>query len=135
MSIKAWLLGVLLGGGRNRLEALGVQEITSVDQLDAALAANAGKPLLLFKHSTTCPISASAHRRVAEYAEHAPADAPPLYLIKVIESRPVSNEIAARFGVRHESPQILLVRDGACIWNASHGGIEGDAITRALGAG
>ena len=135
MSIRDWVLGVVLGGGRNRLEAFGVQEMTSIDELDAALAANAGQPVLLFKHSTTCPISASAHRRVAAYAEQAPAGAPPLYLVKVIESRPASNEIAARFGVRHESPQILLVRDGVCRWNASHGGIDGSAIIHAIGEG
>lgn len=135
MLIMDWVLGVLLGGGRNRLEVAGVQEITSIEQLDAVLGANAGASVLLFKHSTTCPISASAHRRVAVFAEQSPAAAERLYLIKVIESRPVSNEIAARFGVRHESPQILLVRDGVCSWSASHGAIEGATFTRALGEG
>lgn len=131
MSPGSWLTGVLLGRGGRSLEGLGVQELTTLDGLTSALEAEG--PLLIFKHSTTCPISASAYRRVAAWAAEHGGDGVPLYLIKVIESRPVSNAVAERLGVRHESPQMLLVRGGACVWHASHGAIDGAAITRALG--
>lgn len=131
MRLFAWLSGMLFGAGSNPLENFGVQEITTTSELDAALANSDSRGVFLFKHSTTCPISSSAYRRVAEYLEGQGPQAVPLYLVKVIESRPVSNEIAARFSVRHESPQALLVREGRCVWNASHGSITAPAMARA----
>ena len=134
MELKNWLSGVFLGTGRNPLETLGVKEITTIQELDAALAESNSRAVFLFKHSTTCPISASAYRRVADYLQAADGGAAPVYLIKVIESRPVSNEIASRLGVRHESPQILLVKDQASVWSASHGSIDATAMRQALEA-
>ena len=132
MSISAWLSGVLLGTGKNTLEGFGVEELTALEGLEGALAESVERPVFLFKHSTACPTSASAYRRVAEYLRGEGANAPRLYLVKVIESRAVSNEIAARLGVAHASPQMLLVRDGRPVWNASHGAIDGAAMGRAL---
>ena len=126
--------GILFGAGRERLEDLGVVEISDSVGLEAALSASADGPQWVFKHSTTCPISASAYRRIAAYLEAEGAAAPPMYLVKVIESRPVSNEIATRLGVRHESPQVLLVHGGKAVWSASHGGVDGDAMRHALRA-
>ena len=131
MSVAAWLLGVVLGKGSKRLEDLGVEELVDIAGLDKVLAGE--EPVWLFKHSTTCPISASGYRQVASYVAGAGAGAPPVYLVKVIESRPVSNEIAARLGVRHESPQVLLVKGGAVVWHASHGGIAAGAMRGAIG--
>ena len=107
-------------------------EIKSTDALEACLAESALQPVLLFKHSTTCPISAAAYRRVTDYLEEAGEDAPPCYLVKVIESRPVSNAIAEYLGVRHQSPQTILVHRGEACWDASHGTVTGDAIRRVL---
>lgn len=131
MSIGAWIAGVLFGKGSKRLEDLGVEELVDIAGLERVLAGEG--PVWLFKHSTTCPISASAYRRVAGYVAEEGAGAPPMYLVKVIESRPVSNEIAARLGVRHESPQVLLVQGGKVVWHASHGGIEAGAMRGAMG--
>lgn len=130
----SWLSGILFGVGSTSLESLGVNEITSIDQLEAALRESDAQPVLIFKHSTTCPISASAYHRVATYLREAGEAAPKTFLVKVIESRPVSNEIAARLGVTHQSPQAILVRAQRAVWHASHHAIEAGAIQRALQA-
>ena len=132
MRFAAWLRGVLLGSGGTLTENQGVQEITQVSELDALLEASAAGPQLVFKHSTTCPISAAAHRQVAAYLGDRGDDATPVLLVKVIESRPLSNEIAARLGVTHQSPQAILVKDGAAVWNASHGAISASALRSAV---
>jgi len=118
--------------GTTTLESLGVKEITTIDELDAALDAARSGVIAWFKHSTRCPISAAAYREVAGYLAEAGGDAPPFHLVKVIESRPVSNELATRLGITHQSPQLILLRDGQPCWNASHGGITAGAISKAL---
>lgn len=109
-----------------------MQEISSLKALDAAIEAAGEGPVFLFKHSTRCPISGAAHRRVLDYLQTAGSAAPPVYCILVIESRSVSNAIAERFGVTHQSPQMLLIKNQRAVWHASHGAIDGPAITRAL---
>jgi bacillithiol system protein YtxJ len=110
-------------------------ELTTLDQLEAFLSGTDGRPSFIFKHSTTCPISASAHRRVQSYlkqAEESGGLAPDFRLVRVHESRPVSNAIAERLGVAHKSPQLLLVRDGRCVWDTSHYDITAENIEKAL---
>jgi bacillithiol system protein YtxJ len=88
-----------------------------LEDLDRVLAGPG--PVLLFKHSTACPISAWAHREFRQWLATA-ASPPPTALVRVIEERPVSNAIAQRLGVGHQSPQAILVVDGRAVWNASH---------------
>ncbi|HEX72069.1 MAG TPA: bacillithiol system redox-active protein YtxJ [Candidatus Hydrogenedentes bacterium] len=109
-----------------------MQEINSIESLNAALEAAGDGPVFLFKHSTRCPISSAAYRRVQDYLQTAGDAAPPVYCILVIESRPVSNAIAERFGVAHQSPQAILIKNQRAVWHASHGAIDGPAMTRAL---
>jgi len=128
----AWLRGMLLGAGKTLTEDDDVQELTALEQWEAVLADNGDAPHWLFKHSTTCPISAAAHRQVAAYLADRGDDATPVLLIKVIESRPVSNAIAAALGVTHQSPQMILLRNGQAVWNASHGSITAAALKDAV---
>ncbi len=109
-----------------------MQEINSIEALDAALEAAGDGTLFLFKHSTRCPVSSAAYRRVQEYLQMAGDEAPPVYYVLVIESRPVSNAIAERFGITHQSPQVILIKNQRAVWHASHGAIDGSAMTRAL---
>ncbi len=109
-----------------------MNELLTLDDLTAALDASGTAPIFLFKHSTRCPISSGAYQRVQRYLAEASPGTPVFYLIKVIESRPVSNEIASRLGVQHQSPQLILVRNHRAVWDTSHGGIDGPAIDRAL---
>lgn len=82
-------------------------------------------PILIFKHSTTCPISATAYKEMSQVE----AD---IALVVVQKSRGLSNEIETRTGVRHESPQALVLRNGAAVWTASHWNITADEVERAL---
>lgn len=129
MMLLTWLDGLFRGPGKHPLEDFGVKELRKLDDWQEALAASEAGPILVFKHSTTCPISAAAHRRFADYL--AAGDAPPAYLVKVIESRPVSNAIAEDLGVQHQSPQAILVQNRASLWDASRGHITVDSISKA----
>jgi bacillithiol system protein YtxJ len=77
----------------------------------------------LFKHSRICPDSAAAYAEVAAYEKAHPGDV--IGLIVVQDARDASNRAAAAFGVKHESPQLFLLRDGKVVWHASH-----DAVTQ-----
>jgi bacillithiol system protein YtxJ len=111
-----------------------ITEITDAAALEHVLAQSAQAPVFIFKHSNRCAISARAANRVAEYLAKNPPGMPPVYLIDVIASRPLSNAVAEATGVTHASPQMLLIRDRKAVWNASHGAITGDALTAALNA-
>jgi bacillithiol system protein YtxJ len=78
---------------------------------------------LIFKHSTRCSISMMAKRRFELDWEDLPADMP-LYFLDLIRYRDISNQVAQIFQVHHESPQLLLIKDGECILDQSHGGIS-----------
>lgn len=108
-----------------------LNEITSQQEWDEVLKRSEGEPVFVFKHSTTCPISAGAYSRVSSY-QKSHDDMPAIVMVKVIESRPVSNAIAEALKVQHQSPQMILVKGGKAVWDASHGAITGDSIEGAL---
>lgn len=92
-------------------------ELTSLEQLDPIL--KQGK-WLLFKHSTRCPISSHAHDEYLEWLGAAGSRRVRTARVLVVEARPISNAIAERLKVRHESPQAILIEDGKVLWHASH---------------
>lgn len=98
-----------------------VRQLTSVEEWQDACSKTSGKPLVVFKHSTSCDISAGAHedymRYIEDLGEQAPVD---FAVVHVIEDRPVSNAIAETLGVQHKSPQAILVQDGRAVWHDSH---------------
>jgi bacillithiol system protein YtxJ len=96
-----------------------MRSLTTLEALDGALAGAGDRPILFFKHSETCGLSLQAHEEVLSVLAD-PAWDVPVYLVSVQAARHVSNAIAARFGVRHASPQALLVRDGEVQWHTSH---------------
>ena len=102
--------------------------LETVADLDAALADPS--PLMIFKHSTACPVSAHALGEFEAWLA-AKGPAPRTALVRVIEERPVSNEIAARLQVRHQSPQAILVAAGSSLWDASHDRVNVDSLTAA----
>ncbi|MCC6695835.1 MAG: bacillithiol system redox-active protein YtxJ [Candidatus Hydrogenedentes bacterium] len=105
-----------------------VHDLTSLSELDACLVESEQRPVFIFKHSTACPISSEAYRQVAAYVAAAAPGDPPVYLVKVIEDRPVSNQIADVLGVVHKSPQIILVSSRATAWSASHYGVRAEKM-------
>lgn len=102
--------------------------ITSIDQLHNAFDATAEQPLLLFKHSTRCPISKAAYRELESYLNDAPNEKITYGLIYVVEDREVSNKAEDKLGVRHESPQAILIKDGQAVWHMSHSRITAETI-------
>jgi bacillithiol system protein YtxJ len=94
-------------------------KITTVAQLDAIAERSNTVACLILKHSTTCSISAMAKTRLERNWDFAAADIEPYYL-DLLSFRPISAAIAERFQVHHESPQVLLIRNGECIYDASH---------------
>ena len=105
-------------------------EPTEIDDRAALEGAFAAERFLLFKHSRICPVSDRAFAQYRAFlAEH--PDTPTAWL-DVIASRPLSQEVAARTGVQHESPQALLLEHGAARWNASHGAVTRDSLAEAV---
>ncbi len=90
-----------------------------------------GGTWLILKHSTACPISGAAFQEFNILAGLPQKKFKPV-LIKVIESRPVSNRITEATGVTHESPQALLIVDGEVRWHASHWKVTFEAMKEAL---
>ena len=95
--------------------------------LDAAEQLNSIKQKpgysVIFKHSTRCSISMMAKRRFEMDWDQLP-DEIPLYFLDLIQHRDISSQVASTFSVHHESPQLLLIKDGECILDQSHGEIS-----------
>lgn len=101
--------------------ALNWKILTETDQLANLLEASYKKPQVLFKHSTRCSVSSIALQRIEKSATVPNAD---FYFLDLIRFRNISDKIAHELKVYHESPQLLLVIDGKCIYTESHLGID-----------
>ena len=106
-----------------------MQTLASSRDLDAVLAAESA---LLFKNSTTCPISAAARHEMQRLLEQRP-DAP-LLVVDVNAHADLSREIARRTGIEHDSPQIILLTHGVPRWYASHYAIHAGDVAHELDA-
>ncbi|WP_160724027.1 bacillithiol system redox-active protein YtxJ [Bacillus sp. USDA818B3_A] len=103
-----------------------LNKIDTIEQFEE-LIQNSGTFFLL-KHSLTCPISHAAYK---EYEKFTGTNDTPAFYLAVQESRPLSNEIAERFEIKHESPQAILFSEGKALWNASHWKITNKSLTEA----
>ena len=106
-------------------------ELKLVADLDEAFVRSSATPVLIFKHSSTCPVSAGAFAEFRAVVDRLDCDHG---LIVVQSARLVSSEVESRTGVRHESPQALVLRDGRVVWHASHGEITAGTLEREIGA-
>jgi len=98
--------------------------LNSVEQLTEIDEKSKNKVQVLFKHSTRCSVSTFAKRILtSEYSDEIKLKAD-VYYLDLIAFREVSNLIAAKYCVAHESPQILVIKDGKCIFNASHSDVS-----------
>ncbi len=107
--------------------------LTTLDDLDRAIAASDAEPIVIFKHSSTCGTSAMAREEMADLIADAAPNAA-IYLLHVLSARAVSNAVAERFRVRHESPQVLIISRGALVWHRSHFHVTASAVQSALEA-
>ena len=103
----------------------GFTEIKDIESLTQFLAAPTGDPAIIFKHSNTCGISARAYTQMTGFGRS-------VGIVIVQNARAVSDEIERRSGVPHETPQLLIFRNGEVIWTASHGQIRGEAVAAVL---
>lgn len=120
-----------MGAGYNQCFSMPFKHLSDIDELEAAIAESRERPVLLFKHSRTCGISCEALAELRAHVER--GDLRAAYkLITVQSHRRLSDEAAARLGIRHETPQAILLRDGRAVWNASHFRITKDQLDAAI---
>ena len=100
-------------------------DLTNVSQLAEIKEQSKVKPQLIFKHSTRCSISSVAKSRLERST---PPENVDFYFLDLIKNRDISNKIAEEFSVSHESPQVLLIKNGECVYDESHSGISMDEI-------
>jgi bacillithiol system protein YtxJ len=98
-------------------------------QLNEIITRSQTKPQVIFKHSTRCSISAVALQRLQKAKQPETLD---FYFLDLLAHRPLSNKVAETFGVPHESPQVLVIKDGECIFDESHLGISMNDIVDAV---
>jgi bacillithiol system protein YtxJ len=104
--------------------------VPDVAALEALFAQSHEGAVLLFNHDPGCGRSRRAHRELGAVG----GDHGAIGLIDVRVARAVTAELARRTGVRHESPQVLVLRDGQAAWSAAHGAVRAEAVERALAA-
>ena len=98
-----------------------VTDTAAVDQL---VERSHTAPVLVFKHDPHCTISKAAHRQLAQLAADVPT-------VDVAHDKAIASNITDRTGIKHESPQVILFRNGQAVWSASHYDITADAVTEA----
>lgn len=99
--------------------------ITDVESFEELVSRSHNAPLVVFKHSTTCPISAAAYEEMSRFDGD-------VALIEVQRANNLSQEIEQKTGVAHESPQVLVLRNGKAVWDASHWKVKADAVREAV---
>ena len=96
--------------------------LTDLGQLNEIISSSNEKPVVIFKHSTRCIVSRTALKQFEnEFDLESEIDA---YFLDLLAHRDISNEIASRFGVYHQSPQLLLIKDGKSVYDVSHSDID-----------
>jgi bacillithiol system protein YtxJ len=100
--------------------------ISNSESFDELLRRSNERPVIIFKHSIACSISAAAYREMARLEDVA--------LVEVQNARELSNEIERRTGISHESPQVLIIRNGKVVWEATHWQVKASKVADAVRA-
>ncbi len=111
---------------------MAISSLTNIDDLDDLISESHEHPVMLFKHSTRCPVSTDADAAYREFALTIDDDSVRLSHLDLIRHRDISNAIATTLAVTHQSPQAILLRDGAAVWHASHSAITMAALRAAV---
>ena len=99
--------------------------LDSEEKIDEIKQNSRQSPQVIFKHSTRCSISSMAKSRLERAT---PPEGIAFYYLDLIAHRNVSNKVAEVFDVSHESPQVLIIKNGSCVYDESHSGIDMDEI-------
>lgn len=102
-------------------------QVADQETLEQLMERSNEQPVILFKHSTSCPISAAAYREMSQVKSE-------VSIVVVQKARDVSKDVAERTGVRHESPQAFVLRNGKVAWTASHYDVTAEAVEEAMRA-
>ncbi|PGS56410.1 bacillithiol system redox-active protein YtxJ [Bacillus sp. AFS041924] len=105
-----------------------VNRISTIQQFDELI--NSDEKFVFLKHSTTCPISHAAYTEFLAFASA--YENVPLYYLQVQDDRELSNYIAEKTAIKHESPQLFIFENGEALFNTSHFSIKKDEIEKAL---
>ena len=108
--------------------------LNAISQLDEIDRISQESPVVIFKHSTRCSVSATVWDRMNRSAAPEAGPAATWFYLDLIAHRDVSNAIAQRYDVQHESPQLLVIRNGKTAWHESHFGITRQAVEQAVAA-
>ena len=101
-----------------------------LDQLDKIINESWEKPIVIFKHSTRCSISRMALKQFENEYNYEDKITP--YFLDLLNHRDISNEIALMFNVNHQSPQMIVIKNGIVLFNASHSDINTDDLAKFL---
>ncbi|WP_310556581.1 bacillithiol system redox-active protein YtxJ [Flavobacterium sp.] len=96
--------------------------LKDIGQLNEIVVASESKPVLIFKHSTRCSISRMALKQFENEFNFSELITP--YYLDLLNYRDISNQIATKFNVMHQSPQIVLIKNGVCIYSETHENID-----------
>ena len=107
------------------------QLLASAEDVENAIAKSWECPILIFKHSTMCPISARAHDAYRDFTQDPGENPVSCYLVKVIEDRSISRLITEKLGVEHHSPQAILIEKGKPVWVTTHRSITEENLRKA----
>ena len=105
--------------------------LTESSQLDAVISGSNLKPILIFKHSTRCGVSRMALKNFEREYDLEEEDID-LYFLDLLNFRALSNEISEKLNIYHQSPQVLVVKNGEVIYHDSHYSISADAVKKIL---
>jgi bacillithiol system protein YtxJ len=112
-----------------------LRNIATEAELDELIEASKTAPVLLFKHSNTCSVSARASGQIDRFLSSEHATPFTAAVVVVQTARSLSDRIEERFGIRHESPQAIVLRDGKPVWSASHWDVTEARLAGAVGRG
>ena len=101
-------------------------DLTDLGQLNEIIALSNEKPVAIFKHSTRCSVSRMALKQFENEFNFSDKVTP--YFLDLIAHRDISNAIADQFGVTHQSPQLIVIKDGKAIYNVSHSDIDAEEL-------
>ncbi|SYX82647.1 bacillithiol system redox-active protein YtxJ [Paenibacillus alvei] len=110
-----------------------MEAVTTMEALESLIERSKEQTVVLFKHSTRCPISAHADEEMVKVAEDFEPQGIAIGRILVVENRDVSLACADMLSIKHESPQVIVLRDGEPAWNESHHAIRYDKLESVLG--
>lgn len=121
----------LFGFGKKEASNVNWIQLTELQTLEEIKAKSFDKPQVIFKHSTRCSISSMSLNRVESKFDLI-TDKVDAYYLDLISFREISNQIAHQFNVTHQSPQVLLIINGECVYNASHSSINVEEVLKTI---